>query len=100
MKPLLLLQQQPNTTRRYDTTSRAADTRARLEEAARKRAEEERAKAAQRHQRRDYKTGQLTGAWGGMVWVWLGVRLVLVDDAGGEWASGQDAMANIGLHVC
>ena len=40
---------------------RAAETRQRLEEASRKKVEDERVAAAQRHQKREYKTGKLTG---------------------------------------
>ena len=51
----------PEHLRQNDNGQRAAETRARLEEATRKREEEEKAKAAQRHQKREYRTGQLTG---------------------------------------
>ena len=40
----------------------AEQSRRRLEEAARRKEAEEREAAAQRHQRREYRTGQLTGA--------------------------------------
>lgn len=42
----------------------AEATRRRLEEAARRKEEEEREKAAQRYQRREYRTGRLTGGRG------------------------------------
>ncbi|GFH22732.1 Cir_N domain-containing protein, partial [Haematococcus lacustris] len=52
--------QAPEAVQKYDTSSRAADTRARLEEAARRKAEEERVKAAQKGVRKEYKAGKIS----------------------------------------
>ena len=51
----------PEHLRAVDTSQRGAETRARLEEGARSKVEEERRQAAQRHQKKDYRTGQITG---------------------------------------
>ncbi|GFH13145.1 uncharacterized protein HaLaN_08973 [Haematococcus lacustris] len=52
--------QAPEAVQKYDTSSRAADTRARLEEASRRKAEEERVKAAQKGVRKEYKAGKIS----------------------------------------
>jgi hypothetical protein len=41
----------------------AEQTRSRLEEAARLKQEDEHSKNAQKYQKREYRTGQLTGTW-------------------------------------
>lgn len=68
----------PEAVQRYDTSTRAADTRTRLAEAAKRKEEEERAAAAQRYQRKEYKTGRMTG---GCEVAWLG-------DGGGQGGRG------------
>ena len=64
----------PEQLRGVDTGQRAAETRARLEGGARLKQEEERLKLAQRHQKKEYKTGQMSGKACIIAWTVMGIE--------------------------